>query len=48
METEIQLRKTKRSGDDRGDDCTERMYLIFTTEQYAENTPDGKFYVMHT
>lgn len=48
METEIQLRKTKRSGDDRGDDCTKRVYLILTTERYAENTSDGKFYVMRT
>lgn len=47
METEIQLRKMKCSGDDRGDACTKHMYLIFTSELYAENKSDGKFYVMH-
>lgn len=48
METEIQLRKTKRSGDVRGEACTKRVYLIFTAELPAENTSDGKLYVMRT
>ena len=48
METEIQLRKMKRSGDVRGDACTKRVYLIFTTELSADNTSDGNLYVMST